>query len=317
MRAIVRAFARAAAAPPLLACACRPLLTTARTIASPSRGARRTSRRFAPLRALVALPSVASLLRRAPPPLCARWSRGRLPFLRESHPAAAACIVLAVSLYKLVCVGCRRLPHPVLVLSRAFYAPFGRRGDYKPCRVQNGASFCIIGAPPRLPAASPPYKIAVLYNRPSGRARLSPVAPAAAAAVVAVWRVGGGSVWCRACLRGARARLCSAPARGGGFFLVLPLGRCRWSACAPFGQCRHSVSAHFGRCRWSACDLCRATGRVAPSRPRTPSAAVGVSRSRARPPPAASGRARCGALCLRWDTRVSAGHPCVRLVDSR
>lgn len=57
-----------------------------------------------------------------------------------------------------------------------------RRGDYKPCRVQNGTSFCIIGAPPRLTAASPPYKIAVLYNRPSGRAVLLSVSRAAAAA---------------------------------------------------------------------------------------------------------------------------------------
>lgn len=104
-----------------------------------------------------------------------------------------------------------------------FMRPSGA-GAITSLSVQNGASFCIIGAPPRLPAASPPYKIAVLYNRPSGRARLSPVAPAAAAAVVAVWRVGGGFVLCRAFLRCARARLCSAPARGGGICLYLPLG---------------------------------------------------------------------------------------------
>lgn len=123
----MRAFARAAAAPPLLACACRPLLSAARTTAASV--AALGAHRFAPRARRASL--VAALL--GAPYAALRSLDARAASVSECVPPRGGGLsLLAVSYIELVGVGCRRLPRPVLVLPRALYAPFGRRGDYKP-----------------------------------------------------------------------------------------------------------------------------------------------------------------------------------------
>lgn len=132
--------------PPLLACACRPLLTAARTIAPTSaalgahrfaalRSARssRCPRRCAPRR----------VLRRFA--LAGRAGGCRLCVRPTPRRRLASCLPLAF--IKLVGVGCRRLPRPVLVLSRALYAPQAAQG--------------------RLQALSGTKRHLILYNRGS------------------------------------------------------------------------------------------------------------------------------------------------------